>query len=79
MDWLRDTGAWSIEGHVEIERLPQAIARVDIALQNQEYDFFSNNCEQFARFVVGGNKYSTQLRAAGIVAALIALPILFGE
>lgn len=77
MDWLQNTGTWVIEGHVEPGQLQPAIARVSIALQNQEYDFFSNNCEQFARFIVEGNKYSTQLQAVSIVATLVALPILF--
>lgn len=77
MDWLEDTGNWEILGKVHPMHLHQAIQRVRIALRNQDYDFFSNNCEQFARFIAEGESYCTQLQAAGALTVLIALPILF--
>ena len=40
------------------------IIRFKIALSNTNYNLFSNNCEQFARYVVEGYKQSTQLQNA---------------
>lgn len=79
LDWLQDTGRWEVEGWVERSHLPHAIQRVQIAIQNKDYQFFSNNCEQFARFIVEGAAYSTQLQAVGVILALVTLPILFSD
>lgn len=76
MDWLKDTGNWNIVGEVKPEFLGQAIGRIKVAFKDPNYDLFCNNCEQFARFIVQGEKYSTQLRwVGGIALILVAITI----
>lgn len=65
------SGEWHILG--KAEDLFQAKQRFLYALNNPQYDFLNNNCEQFARYVVSGKRYSGQLIGVGVVltAALV--------
>ncbi len=76
MSWFKDTGTWNVIGKVDLKFQNQAIERIKVALKTPDYDLFSNNCEQFARFITEGEKYSTQLRwAGGIALILVAITI----
>lgn len=66
-DWAVFTGAWDIVGQVPRESEALAVNRFSQALQNSDYNLFTNNCEQFARFVTEGQKYSSQVAAAVVI------------
>lgn len=74
LDRLEDTGDWKILGTITDE--PNAISRINKAVENSTYDLFGNNCEHFARYVATGRRESTQLQAIALFAGLIALTIL---
>lgn len=77
IDWLANTGTWHIIGKVDDSDLANAIARIQKAIKNPNYDLFGNNCEQFARYVTTGRKESKQLQTAvGIGLSLAAIVIL---
>lgn len=61
-DWAMNTGSWSLLGQVHSQFVPLALERLRVALQSPSYNLLTNNCEQFARFVTEGEKYSTQVR-----------------
>lgn len=71
LDWLQNTGAWTVLGKITNEE--DAKSRMNAAFQTPNYDLFGHNCEHFARYVATGHHESTQLQAAGIVAGLAAL------
>ena len=71
LDWLQDTGGWWILGQITDER--DALARMEMAFLNPEYNLFGHNCEHFARYIATGVKESKQLQALGVVAGLSAL------
>jgi hypothetical protein len=68
--WANQTGTWGIVGQVPQQLVPSAVARFSEALQKSDYNLFTNNCEQFARYVTEGQEHSTQVGAAVIVGAL---------
>ena len=70
-DWLQDTGAWEVIGHVLDEE--DAIHRLHYALQSPDYALFRNNCEHFARFVATGSHESKQIQASVVMAGLAML------
>ena len=72
-DWLQDTSAWQILGHVIDEEA--AITRLAAALSTPGYNLFGHNCEHFARYVTMGTWESTQLQAAGLMFGLAALTV----
>jgi hypothetical protein len=63
MDYFNSSGNWEVIGTVRNEFLDEAIVRINHALLFSDYNLFSNNCEQFARYIAEGKRYSTQLRA----------------
>ena len=69
-DWAADMGTVHIMGQVPPHLVPLAVARFSVALQENDYDLFTNNCEHFARYVTEGQKYSTQVVAAVAVGVL---------
>ncbi len=71
MEWLRDTGVWDVLGRISDEE--DAIARLDEAAANPDYDLFGHKCEHFARYVAMGRRESIQLQGAGTVVGLAAL------
>lgn len=73
IDRLRNTGKWNILGKVKDSKLSNAKLRIQTAIKNPKYNFFCNNCEQFARYVTTGIKESKQLQAAVCIVALGAL------
>lgn len=77
IDWLVNTGTWQIMGEVKDSELANAIARIQKAIENPNYDLFGNNCEHFARYVTTGKKESKQLQTAvGIGLTLAAIVVL---
>lgn len=72
LQWLQDTGPdpWEVESHLKDKYIPDAQKRLNKASKNPHYNLFGNNCEHFARFIVEGEKYSTQLRVAAVIAGL---------
>ena len=77
LDWLQNTGAWSVLGRIADEN--DARARMNAAFQDPTYNLFGHNCEHFARYVATGRHESTQLQAVGIVAGLAALAFYAGR
>jgi len=67
------TGSWEIIGAFDNEKIPEAKIRLIQALNDKDYRLFTNNCEQFARYITEGKKYSTQVRGVAVVAAIIGL------
>ena len=54
--------------------------RLAIEMAKPGYDPAVQNCEQFARFVVEGKGYSTQVREFVVVAGLLTvLAVVFGQ
>jgi hypothetical protein len=74
LNWLQDTGTWSVLGQITGEQ--DAKARMAEAFKNPKYDLFGHNCEHFARYVATGCRESTQLQAVSFVAGLATLAIL---
>ena len=70
LDWLQNTGAWSVLEKITNEE--EAKSRMNAAFQNPNYDLFGHNCEHFARYVATGQHESTQLQAVGLIAGLAA-------
>lgn len=73
MDWLQNTGQWTVVGRIEDE--VGALERLQAAFEDPAYDLFGNNCEHFARYVSTGIRESTQLQAAVAVTALAVAAI----
>ena len=73
MDWLQNTGQWTVVGKIDDEAA--ALERLRAAFQDPAYDLFGHNCEHFARYVATGRRESTQLQAAVAVAALAVAAI----
>jgi hypothetical protein len=69
-DWAAYTGPWNVLGQVPPRLVPSAVTRFSTALQVNDYDLFTNNCEHFARFVTEGRDYSTQVAGAVVAAGL---------
>lgn len=65
LDWLESTGTWEVLGRINDEQL--ALGRIREAVKNPKYALFSNNCEQFARFIATGRRESQQVNAACFV------------
>jgi len=65
IDWLQDTGGWWILGQTTGEQ--DALARIELAFFNPEYDLFGHNCEHFARYIATGVNESKQLQAVSFV------------
>jgi hypothetical protein len=74
LDRLADTGDWKVLGKITDE--PDAISRINRAIENSAYDLFGNNCEHFARYVATGRRESMQLQALGLVASLLAVVVI---
>jgi len=70
IDRLQDTGDWKVLGKITDE--PDALSRVNKALENHMYDLFGNNCEHFARYVATGTRESTQLQTVALFVGLLA-------
>jgi mannitol-1-phosphate/altronate dehydrogenase len=47
------------------------LTRLEAAQTRQVYDLLFSNCEQFARFVIEGESYSTQARKVMLIAGLM--------
>jgi hypothetical protein len=73
IDWLETTGSWEVEGLVNPIFNNEVRERIKEAFTNPQYDLFANNCEQVARYIIEGTKYSTQLRNVGLVVGGVAL------
>lgn len=73
IDWLETSGSWEILGEVHPTQRQNAIRRLKLAFNNTKYVLFSNNCEQFARFVTEGYKQSTQLQNAGLALFMVGI------
>jgi len=71
VDWLCNTGTWQIIAVVH--DMPGAVARIRMAWQDPYYNLFENNCEHFANYVTYGEKYSSQLQAAGTIAVVLTI------
>ena len=71
MDWLQNTGQWTVLGRITDEA--DAIQRLHSAAENPSYNLFGHNCEHFARYVATGKRESTQVQAGVLIAGLVAL------
>lgn len=59
---------WQRLKFVSVSQVDQEIMRIKVALKNPTYDLLLGNCEHFARFVMEGKEYSTQVQTVGIMA-----------
>jgi hypothetical protein len=66
-DWAVNMGSWNNLGQVPPHLVPSAVARFSAALQENDYNLFTNNCEHFARFVTQGKKQSTRVNAVAVL------------
>lgn len=66
VDWLETSGSWQVLGKVHPTQRINAVTRLKSAYNSPNYKLFSNNCEQFARFVTEGYKQSVQLQNAAL-------------
>jgi hypothetical protein len=71
IDWLQDTGEWTVLGRITDEA--DAIARMRKAAEDPTYNLFGHNCEHFARYVATGKRESRQVQAVVILAGLVAI------
>lgn len=69
IEFFPESGSWQILGKVREDLLDEAILRINQALQFADYNLFSNNCEQFARYIAEGQRYSTQLQTGVALSA----------
>ena len=74
INWLQDTGLWDIIEKITDEK--KANQMLLKALENPDYDLFSNNCEHFANMIAKGKKESKQLQAVGWIAGLAVITII---
>lgn len=72
IDLLPKINNWNLVKSTHPLQNQNAITRLNFAILNPNYDLFSNNCEQFARYIVEGKKQSTQLQNA---VALVGLGV----
>ena len=76
VEWLELFGDFQLLGEVGQREISNALLRLKFAFNNPNFDLFSNNCEQFARYITEGYKHSTQLQNAGVLGG-IALALIF--
>lgn len=79
VEWAEVTGVWHIVGEAPRDGVMSAVERVAIAFREPNYDLLANNCEQFARFIVFGEKSSTQLRGVAVGVGLAVAVWFFGR
>ena len=73
-----DITPWELMGQAEDEQA--AAARLWEAIEDKTYRVLSNNCEHFARMVVGGIRESKQLQAYSLLAGtMIVLALMDAE
>lgn len=68
-----DSRDWQNLKFVPARQINQEIARITMALKNPTYCLLSNNCEHFARFVMEGIEYSTQVQLAVLATSAATL------
>lgn len=73
VDKLEDTGSWEVLEQSLDEN--SANSRFWQACEDPKYDLLFNNCEQFARYVVGGKRESKQLQTAVVITGIFALTL----
>jgi hypothetical protein len=76
-DWLDLSGKWAFLEKIPSYEVPYAIERLRVAMDDSNWTLFSNNCEQWANFIIKGNKESSQLQFFGGLAALATIGALF--
>ena len=68
-----DSRGWENLKFVPARQISQEIARIRVSLNNPTYYLLSSNCEHFARFVMEGEQYSTQVRLGVVAVSAAAL------
>src|ERR1044072_503806 len=76
-DWLDLSAGWIFLEKVPPHEVPYAMERLRVAIADSTWTLFSNNCEQWANYIVKGNKERSQLQFFGGLAALATVGILF--
>ena len=66
-----DDDSWQTVSCADRRDLQSVLARLQRAQTKPGYDPLLANCEQFARFVVEGESYSTQVRAGMLIAGIV--------
>lgn len=70
---------WQTVSKADEQAQTHLIERLQSVVANAPYDVLVDNCEQFARYIVEGAAYSTQARAAGLLAGVAVVASFFGE
>lgn len=60
-DWADGTGEWKMVEQVPADQIQSALARARKVFNEPNYDLLTNNCEHTARYIVSGEKRSTQV------------------
>ena len=74
-DWYDDS--WEIVSCANPRNLGPVAARLQKAETKHGYDLFFANCEQFARYVIEGKSYSTQVRSGLFIGGILAATAYF--
>ena len=76
-DWADETGTWKMVEQVPTDQTQSVLARARKVFNEPDYHLLTNNCEHTARYIISGEKRSTQvgwyLGAGLAVAAVIWL------
>jgi Lecithin retinol acyltransferase len=72
--YLHQTGWWANHGRIADEA--GAIGRLQAALGSPKYDLVFNNCEHFVRYVVTGQRESTQVQM-GVLAVAVGVVVVW--
>jgi len=71
--WAEETGIWQVLEQVPHHETEAAVARARAVFNDPNYYLLTNNCEHTARYIISGEKRSTQIDwyvSVGLVAAV---------
>ncbi len=74
-----NSSEWQRLKFVPASQVDQEIVRIKMALRNPTYYLLSSNCEHFARFVMEGEEYSTQVQTVEVLGGLALACILLRD
>ena len=60
-DWAETTGSWQVIEQVRPDQTQPAVARARAVFNDPNYYLLTNNCEHTARYIISGQKLSTQV------------------
>jgi hypothetical protein len=73
-EWADTTGNWDLVDEVPPDQIAPALARASKVFADPNYYLLTNNCEHTARYIIYGEKKSTQVNGwvtAGVATAAL--------